>query len=71
MSGDEIPRSAGLLRLAGVLRLVPVSKSSWWAGVKSGRYPRPVRIGPRTTAWRARDIRELVENGIPPEKEER
>ena len=39
----------------------PVSKSTWWAGVKSGRYPRPVKLGPRTTAWRVEDIRHLIE----------
>ena len=31
--------------------LIPVSRSTWWAGVKSGRYPRPVKLGPRITAW--------------------
>lgn len=41
--------------------LMPVSKSSWWAGVKSGRYPQPVKIGPRVTAWRVSDIRKLIE----------
>lgn len=37
--------------------IVPVGRSSWWAGVKDGRYPKPVKIGPRTTAWRVEDIR--------------
>lgn len=40
--------------------VVPVSKSSWWAGVRAGRYPKPVKIGPRTTAWRVEDIRALI-----------
>ena len=40
--------------------IIPVSKSSWWAGVKSGRYPRAVRLGPRTTAWRVESIRALI-----------
>jgi prophage regulatory protein len=40
--------------------IIPVSKSTWWAGVKSGRYPRPVKLGPRTTAWRVSDIRALI-----------
>jgi prophage regulatory protein len=43
--------------------LYPVSRSSWWAGVKSGRYPRPVHLGPRITAWRVGDIRALI-NGV-------
>jgi hypothetical protein len=42
--------------------LIPVGKSTWWAGVKSGRYPAPVRtLGARITAWRAEDIRALIE----------
>ena len=50
-----------LLRLPEVLRLFPVGKSTWWAGVKSGRYPRPVRtLGARITAWRVEDIRDLI-----------
>lgn len=40
--------------------IIPVSKSSWWAGVKAGRYPKPVKIGPHTTAWRIEDIHALV-----------
>ena len=41
--------------------IYPVSKSSWWAGVKSGLYPPAYKIGPRTTAWRNEHIRELRE----------
>jgi prophage regulatory protein len=51
----------GFIRLRDVLRLVPVSKSSWWAGIKSGRYPKGVHLGPHTTAWRVEDIRRLME----------
>lgn len=40
----------------------PVSRSTWWAGVRTGRYPKPVKIGARITAWRAEDIRELIES---------
>ena len=46
--------------------LIPVGKSTWWAGVKSGRYPRPVRtLGARITAWRVEDIRELIRRCSP------
>lgn len=42
--------------------LIPVSKSTWWQGVKTGRYPQPVRtLGTRITAWRVEDIRKLIE----------
>lgn len=40
--------------------IIPVSKSSWWAGVASGKFPQPVKLGPRTTAWRVSDIRALI-----------
>lgn len=41
--------------------IIPVSKSTWWAGVKSGRYPQPVHsLGVRITAWRVEDIRDLI-----------
>jgi len=42
---------------------LPISKSSWWAGVKAGRYPAPVKLGPRITAWRVEDILALMEHG--------
>ena len=53
--------SNALLRLPQVLALIPVSRSAWWAGCKSGRYPKPVKLGPRTPAWRAADIAALLE----------
>ncbi len=66
-----LPES-GYLRLAQIIgdatttpptpALIPVKKSSWWAGVKAGRYPQPVRtLGARITAWRVEDIRALIE----------
>ena len=41
--------------------LFPVSRSTWWQGVKDGRYPKPVKIGARCTAWRVEDVRALIE----------
>ena len=43
-----------------IIPLIPVSKSSWWAGVKSGIYPQPIKLGARSTAWKAEDIRQLI-----------
>jgi hypothetical protein len=40
--------------------IIPVAHGTWWDGVRSGRFPKPVRIG-RITLWRAEDIRSLVE----------
>lgn len=40
--------------------VIPVSKSTWWAGVKSGRYPAGVKLSARVTAWRVEAIRTLI-----------
>ena len=56
--------TTGFVRLRPIispLGPIPVSKSTWWAGVKTGRSPKPVRLGPRTTAWKVEDIRKLIE----------
>jgi len=53
-----------LVRLKEVLELIPISKSSWWDGVRTGKYPAPVKLGPRLTCWRLQDILELAETGI-------
>lgn len=42
--------------------LIPISRASWWAGVASGKFPKPLKIGPSTTVWRAADIRKLIES---------
>lgn len=44
--------------------IIPVSKSTWWSGVKSGRFPKSVKLGPRTTCWRISDIKVLIANGL-------
>ena len=40
--------------------IIPVCAATWWAGVKTGRFPAPVKLGPRTTAWRSEDIQALI-----------
>ena len=52
----------GFVRLPAILKMIPVGRSTWWAGVKSGRFPKGVKIGMNTTAWRAEDIRQLLES---------
>ncbi|WP_386682739.1 helix-turn-helix transcriptional regulator [Loktanella sp. R86503] len=55
----------GFVRLSQILSPIgpiPVSKSTWWQGVKDGRFPRPQKLGPRTTVWKAEDVRALFED---------
>lgn len=64
----QLPET-GFLRLAQIIcnpksetpPLIPVCSSTWWNGVNSGHFPKPVKLGPRTTAWRVQDIRALIE----------
>lgn len=61
---SELP-ATGFVRLPSILAPrgpIPVSKSTWWAGIKTGRFPKPVKLGPRITAWRVEDIRALIED---------
>lgn len=63
----QLPES-GFLRLPqiigdtkrGIPALIPVSKSAWWDGCRTGKYPSPLKLGPRTTVWRVEDIRTLI-----------
>jgi prophage regulatory protein len=52
----------GYVRLPQILKVIPLCRTCWWEGVKSGRFPKPVKLSARCTAWRAEDIRELIKN---------
>ena len=65
----SIPET-GFLRLSQILGnpksnpptppIIPISKSGWWQGVSSGRYPAPLKLSPKVTVWRVEDIREMI-----------
>jgi prophage regulatory protein len=57
---QQLPEG-GLVRIKQVLKFVPVSRSTWWAGVKDGRFPKPFKLSERITVWRVSDIRVVVE----------
>lgn len=63
MSTDFEPQDR-LLRLKHVLKIIPMSRSAWWAGVRAGRLPEPVRLGNRCTCWRESDIYGLLGQGF-------
>ncbi len=69
---NQLPET-GFLRLPQIIGdpkaeppippIIPVKKSCWWEGVKSGRFPKPVKIGNgRGTFWRVEDIRKLIDS---------
>jgi prophage regulatory protein len=66
---NQLPET-GFLRLRQIIGdprvdppvppIIPVKKTCWWDGVRSGRFPKPVKLGPRVTVWRVEDIRNLI-----------
>lgn len=66
MTDNPSLNSKRLLRIQEILTPkgpIPVGKSTWWEGVKSGRFPQPIKLGPRITVWREEDIEALLANG--------
>lgn len=57
---QQLPQT-GFLRLPEVLTFIPVSRSTWWAWCRSGKAPKPVKLSERVTAWKAADIRAMIE----------
>ena len=45
-------------------RILPISRSSWYKGISEGRYPKPIRLGPRISVWKESDIQKLINEGF-------
>lgn len=64
-AATQIPPTAAfspivLLRLPQVLARFPVARSTWYAGVSTGQYPKPIVISKRSVAWTSKSIDELI-----------
>ncbi|ADB38013.1 helix-turn-helix transcriptional regulator [Spirosoma linguale] len=55
-------QNTGFIRLNQILKIIPVSRSTWWHGCKTGRFPQPYKLSPRVTAWKASDIQDCMAN---------
>ena len=64
MADDYTLPETGFVRLPTVLRYFPVSRSTWYAGIQTGVFPKPVKLGKRISAWRVEDIRMLLQKQI-------
>ena len=67
MTETDMPRLLRLKQIIGdpksdppIEPIIPISKSSWWEGVKSGRYPQAIKLSANTTVWREDEVRALV-----------
>ena len=64
---SPIPEN-GYLRLAqiignpkaGIAPIFPVSRTTWYQGVKEGKYPKPYKLSERCSAYLKSDILELL-----------
>lgn len=74
MQNQNVLPATGFVRVSQIIgdskavppipAIFPVCESTWWSGVKSGRYPPAIKLSPRVTVWRVEDIRALIENGV-------
>lgn len=48
-------------RKNGIPAIIPICKAAWYKGIKAGRYPKPVKLSERTSAWRSTDIDALIQ----------
>ena len=72
MQNRTTQASAAFLRIAQIIgnpdanppipALIPIGRSTWWAWVRIGKAPAPVKLGPRTTAWKSADISALIDS---------
>ena len=58
-AAHDLPQT-GYVRLPTVLLHIGIGKSSWWNGIQEGRFPKPLKLSPRVSVWRAEDIRKLI-----------
>jgi len=58
---NELP-TTGFVRLPQILKVIPISRTTWFEGVRKGRYPRGVMLSPNTRAWPVEDIRKLIDD---------
>jgi len=59
MQSNKLPET-GFLRINEVLKLIPVSRTTWYENMDKGIYPKPIKLSERSVAWRCEDIRALI-----------
>ncbi len=63
--------AVGLVRLRDIIGYpekgkpgaIPVSRITWWRGVRDGNFPPAIQLSKKCNAWRAQDIHRLIETG--------
>lgn len=58
----ELPLTGFMRKKQIVPSIYPVSSATFWRAVKAGKFPSPVKLSERITAWRVDDVREWMES---------
>ena len=62
MQQNNYPDLIELSKLPEIKHLTRLSKSSIYAAIKKGLFPKPIKIGRRAVAWKLQDIRNWIQN---------
>ena len=62
MPGSAFLRESQLVKKPGNdAPIIPVSPATLWRWVRLGKFPKPMKVGPNTTAWRVADVRQWLQ----------
>ncbi len=60
----QLPETGYLRQSQLIPHIIPFSAATLWREVKAGRFPAPVKLSSRITAWRVEGIREWMGNPL-------
>ena len=63
-ASNKYPTVETFLRIPEVLRIVGMGRSSLYAAIKRGDFPKQIKIGERSSAWRSSQISEWQQKQI-------
>jgi prophage regulatory protein len=59
-ANDTQPANDTLMRVPAITERLGVSRSYFWAGVKSGKFPPGIKLSSRVTVWKRSAIDGLI-----------
>ncbi len=61
MSINQDFPNTGFVRAKPIAKFLGIGLSTWWLWVREDRTPKPIKLGNRTTVWRADEIHKLAD----------
>lgn len=62
MQANQLIRINELASHKGQRGLIPVSPATLWRWVKAGKFPEPIRLSDRVTAWEASKVNAWIQS---------